>query len=587
MTDQRTIAYFSMEIGHSAKMPTYSGGLGVLAGDTVSAAADLRLPMVAVALLHRKGYFRQRLDHAGVQSEEPQTWPIDEFLTETAARAVVSIEGRPVTVRAWQHSIMGSDGHAIPVIFLDTDLAVNSLWDRTLTDHLYGGNAHYRLCQELILGVGGVRILRALGYNAIDRFHVNEGHAALLMLELLHERMERVGHLDPSATDFEAIRAHCVFTTHTPVPAGHDRFPMADVIRVLDASSVKLLRALDLDEHWLNMTHLALNLSGYVNGVSQQHGNVSRKLFAPHPIDAITNGVHARTWTAPEFAELLDRYIPGWRHDSFSLRHALRIPYLEVWAAHMQAKKRLLDHIKRTTGVRFEPDAFTVGFARRTAAYKRADLLFDDIERLRRIAIAAGPLQLVYAGKAHPHDQGAKDLITRVFHAKDRLRDNINMVYLEDYDIDLCRLMTAGVDLWLNTPEPPLEASGTSGMKAALNGVPSLSVLDGWWVEGCIEGVTGWAIGNDRPDSAEADSRHNTARFLYNKLEYVILPMYYRETPRFVDVMKHSIAINGSYFSTQRMVQDYIVRAYFPPHAEPMEPPAAETKAGTSLAAPV
>ncbi len=567
MTLVPRIAYFSMEIGHSADMPTYSGGLGVLAGDTISAAADVNLPLVAVTLVHRQGYFRQVLDAAGTQTEEADPWPLGEYLRETSARAVVSIEGRPVAIRAWTYDIAGVQGHRVPVILLDTHLPENSEYDRTLTDFLYGGDPHYRLCQEVVLGLGGVRILRALGHHKIQRFHANEGHAALLMVELLMEQLKREGRETPTSADTEAVRSQCVFTTHTPVPAGHDRFPMADVNRVLKGKESALLRTLPCVDDWLNMTQLALHFSHYVNGVSQRHGEVSRQLFPGQPVDAITNGVHARTWVAPAFRELFDRFVPRWLEDPFSLRHALRIPYLKVLAAHNQSKQRLFDYVKAETGVELDLNAFTIGFARRTAAYKRAGLLFDDLDRLRRITKHAGALQLVYAGKAHPHDHGAKELIRTVFHAGKQLENDIRLVYLADYDIDVCRLMTAGVDLWLNTPEPPLEASGTSGMKAALNGVPSLSVLDGWWVEGCIENVTGWAIGTDAMEAHEVPSREATSRFLYDKLEYVILPMYYRESPRYVDIMKHCIAVNGAYFTTRRMVLEYMTRAYLPPPA--------------------
>lgn len=565
MTDYRNIAYFCMEVGLTNEIPTYSGGLGVLAGDTISAAADLKLPFVAVTLLHRNGYFKQVLDSGGGQSEEPQRWVVEEHLQEIPERVTVGIEGRNVDVRAWRYQVKAfGGGHSVPVIFLDTDLPTNTEWDRSLTHHLYGGDAHYRFCQEIILGMGGVRMLRAMGYHQIERFHVNEGHAALLLVELLAERLKRVERPAPNDEDVAYIRQRGVFTTHTPVPAGHDRFPMSDVSRVLEPHGLKLLQGLGIATDVLNMTHLALHLAGYVNGVSLRHGEVSQQLFAPHPIDAITNGVHPKTWVCHQFAELYDRYVPQWKGDSFLLREVLNVPYFEVWSAHRRAKTRLFEHVKRETGVNMEPDVFTIGFARRTAAYKRADLLFDDLPRLRRVVSEAGPLQLVYAGKAHPHDHGAKDLIRRVCSARDQLKMDIKLVYLPDYNMDLCRLMTSGVDLWLNTPEPPLEASGTSGMKAAFNAVPSLSVLDGWWVEGCIEGVTGWAIGPDRMSPQENRDRHGTARFLYDKLEYVILPMYYKDTPRYVNIMKHAVAINGTYFSTHRMVQDYVVRGYYP-----------------------
>lgn len=552
-----------MEIGHCAEIPTYTGGLGVLAGDTIRAGADLNVPMVAVTLLHRRGYFHQLLDANGTQQEEPVNWVVQDFLEETTARASVTIEGRTVHIRAWQYHVSGENGYKVPVYFLDTNLQVNSEWDRTLTDYLYGGDSHYRLCQEMLLGIGGVRILRALGFEQLQRFHVNEGHASLLTLELLSERLRKDNRNDITDEDVQAVRSKCVFTTHTPVPAGHDRFPVEMVTKVLSERMTNLLNKLNCLEGSLNMTHLALRLSGYVNGVSQRHGDVSRKMFSTHAIDSITNGVHAGTWVAPPFQEMFDRYLPQWRQDSFALRRAVMIPSQEIWAAHAHAKRRLLEYVNRETNSGMVADAFTIGFARRAATYKRADLLFDDIQRLKRINREVGPIQIVYAGKAHPHDQGAKDLIRRVFAAKEALKNDIKIAYLVDYDIDICALMTAGVDIWLNTPEPPLEASGTSGMKAALNGIPSLSVLDGWWVEGCIEGVTGWAIGRDDPKTGATSDRKETAELLYDKLEYVVLPTFYQERDRFLDIMRHSISINGSFFSTHRMLQQYVLQAYF------------------------
>jgi starch phosphorylase len=313
-------------------------------------------------------------------------------------------------------------------------------------------------------------------------------------------------------------------------------------------------------EGLLNMTYLALNLSHYVNGVAKKHGEVSSHLFAGYVIDSITNGVHAATWVADSFQRLYDHYIPGWRQDNFSLRYALSIPKPEVWQAHMQAKKQLIHYVNRETNVGMDVDVFTLGFARRATAYKRADLLFTDSERLKRIAAQAGPLQVVYAGKAHPQDQGGKDLIKRIFQAKEVLKRDLKIVYLQNYDMALGKLMTAGVEVWLNTPQPPLEASGTSGMKAALNGVPSLSVLDGWWIEGRIEGITGWAIGED---SQEGGDRSKVVSSLYDKLEHVVLPLFYRERERFLEVMLHAIALNGSFFNTHRMMQQYVLKAYF------------------------
>lgn len=544
-------------------MPTYSGGLGVLAGDTIRSAADLKVPMIAVTLLHRKGYFSQKLDTDGIQTEQPAGWVVEDILEEMSPHAPVIIEGRTVQLRAWRYEVRGIGGFRVPVYFLDSDLSENSDWDRTLTNYLYGGDQHYRLCQEVILGVGGVKMLRALGYDQIERFHLNEGHASLLALELLDEQARSRGSTRINQEDIEAVREQCVFTTHTPVPAGHDQFPLDLVDRVMGRPEISQMEDVFCCDGKLNMTYLALNLNRYVNGVAKRHGEVSRLMFARYNIDAITNGVHALTWTAKPFQELFDRYITGWRQDNFSLRYALSIPKLEIWKAHVQAKMRLIDYVNRKSDATMDQDVLTLGFARRAATYKRADLLFDDIERLKTIASKVGALQIIYGGKAHPRDQGGKDLIRRIFSAKSSLQNEIKIAYLENYDLELGKLVTAGVDLWLNTPEPPLEASGTSGMKAALNGVPSLSVLDGWWIEGHIEGVTGWSIGESDRGTGEGDRRGQDAASLYEKLERTIIPLYYYDRFRFIEVMVHAIALNGSFFNTHRMLQQYVLKAYY------------------------
>jgi len=564
MKEQRTIAYFSMEIGFEAAIPTYSGGLGVLAGDTIRSAADLQVPMVAVTLLHRKGYFHQRLDGSGWQREEPVEWVVENFLKEMLPRASVTIEERKVHIRAWQYQVQGVSGYKVPVYFLDADLPENSEWDRTLTHYLYGGDQHYRLCQEVILGIGGVRMLRALGYDHIERFHMNEGHSSLLILELLDEEAKKARRNRIRLGDLEKVREKCVFTTHTPVPAGHDQFPLDLVNRVLEHSEAILeMRDVFCCEGLLNMTYLALNLSRYINGVAKKHGEVSRLMFAGYTIDAITNGVHAGTWVAKSFQDLYDRHIPSWRQDNFSFRYALNIPKQEVWEAHQQGKRQLIQNVNQKSHIEMEENIFTIAFARRATTYKRGDLFFYDLQQLRNISTKAGKFQVVYAGKAHPQDQGGKELIKRIFQARDLLKSNIQVAYLENYDIELGKMITAGVDLWLNTPQPPLEASGTSGMKAALNGVPSLSVLDGWWIEGHIEGVTGWAIGEHRRENEESGNGSKDASSLYDKLEHIILPLFYRDRDRFVDVMRHSIALNGSFFNTHRMMQEYVLKAYF------------------------
>jgi starch phosphorylase len=518
--------------------------------------------MVAVTLLHRKGYFRQVLDSNGVQSELPDEWPVEKYLAEMPHRVTVLIEGRTVWLRAWRYQVPGDNGHFVSVYFLDSDLEENSSWDRTLTHFLYGGDSRYRLCQEVILGIGGLRMLRALGFENVERFHMNEGHSSLLTVELLEERVALTGREDISDTDIEAVRTRCVFTTHTPVAAGHDRFPPDLVRDVLGGSRLFQIQELALLDGMVNLTYLALNLSRYVNGVARKHGEVSRLLFEEDRIDSITNGIHLATWASEPMQAVFDRHIPGWREDSASLRYVSSIKGEEIWEGHCEAKLRLINRVNRNQAPPFHPEALTIGFARRATAYKRADLIFRSIERLEKMAERFGPIQLVYAGKAHPRDEPGKKLIQHIFQIRKTLSKNVRVTYLPNYDMELGGLMTAGADLWLNTPQAPLEASGTSGMKAALNGVPSLSVLDGWWIEGHIEGVTGWGIGQDHGPAPEDDDGQEDAEALYQKLEEIILPLFYQNRKGYVAVMCHAIALNAPFFNTRRMIGEYVRKAY-------------------------
>jgi starch phosphorylase len=472
---------------------------------------------------------------------------------------VISIEDRKVWVRAWQYCFRGIAGHGVPLLFLDTDMEENDPRDRVLTDHLYGGDDHYRLCQEVVLGFGGVAMLRALGHSSVHVFHMNEGHSALITLALLEEQSGSEAARSISENEIETVRRQCVFTTHTPVPAGHDRFQTSLVHQVLGAARAATLSQMRVMNGELNMTELALRLSGFVNGVSMRHGEVSRDLFPGYDVGAITNGVHAAAWTSAPFCALYDRTLPEWRRDNCYLRYAIGIPIAEIRQAHAQAKKDLLQQIKWLTGTQLDEKVFTLGFARRATSYKRADLLFTDLERLKAVARRVGPFQLVYAGKAHPRDEAGKAIIRRIFEAAAALAHDVRVVYLENYDMALGKLICSGVDIWLNTPLRPQEASGTSGMKAALNGVPSFSVLDGWWIEGHIEGATGWSIGDGR--GTENDSAAE-ALSLYEKLEQVILPLFYNAPDGYVKVMRSAIAMNGSFFNTQRMISQYVRNAY-------------------------
>jgi starch phosphorylase len=556
----RKIAYFSMEIAVDERFPTYSGGLGVLAGDVLRAAADLELPMIGVTLVHRQGYFHQVLDQSGQQHQRSEPWEPEAFLEPVEPAITLSLNNRKLQVRAWRHWIMGVTGYRVPVYLLDTDMPENGGWERTFTNSLYGGDERYRLYQEITLGMGGVQILRAQGLRKNVLFHMNEGHSALLTLALLEERLGRRHVANASTEDVEAIRQQCVFTTHTPVAAAFDQFPLDMTGEALGNDRVTALGLMQgTSAGKLNMTYLGLRCSRYVNGVAMRHGEVSQRMFPDEVVHSITNGVHATTWTSPQFQDLYDRHIPEWRHDNQYLHNAVGIPLNEIRQAHQAAKREMITAISEASGVKLAENVFTLGFARRAATYKRADLIFGNIERLKEVRRRGGPFQIVYGGKAHPSDEEGKAVIRRVFEAARALRDTIPVVYVENYDMHWAKRLLAGVDLWVNNPRQPLEASGTSGMKAALNGVPSLSVLDGWWVEGCYEGVTGWAIGLEKnPDDPSLEMTS-----LYEKLEKQILPAYYDRRQIYANVMRSAMALNGSYFSAQRMVEQYARNAYY------------------------
>ena len=558
---KRNIAYFSMEIGLDFKIATYSGGLGVLAGDTIKSCADLKVPMVAVCLLYKKGHFYQKIDKNGEQSEIANEWDYEKLLTPLNNTVNIELRQRQVKIKAWQYIVKADHGFYIPVIFLDTDLNQNHKDDRHLTHLLYGGDNTYRLLQEAILGIGGVRMLNKLGYTNIKKYHMNEGHSSLLAIELIYRAASamNIKPLDNLPAVRENVKKMCVFTTHTPVPAGHDQFSYDLLEHVFGKNSrIKLLKKLG-GKDMLNMTLIALNLSYYINGVAKEHGKISRGMYPGYPVDSITNGVHTSTWVCSSFSSLYDKYITEWSSDPFSLRYAINIPTEEIWEAHMQAKKELINYVNNYTDNKFSDDVFTIGFARRSTAYKRADLIFHDIERLVNISETKGKMQIIFSGKAHPRDYEGKELIKRIILLSQKLKNRINIIYLQNYDMDLAKKIVSGVDLWLNTPKKPNEASGTSGMKAAHNGVPSLSILDGWWIEGCIENITGWSIGaiDSNPDSDRED-----ANSLYDKLENIILSRFYNERAQWVNNMRYAISINASFFNTHRMVTQYIVSAY-------------------------
>ncbi len=547
----RTVAYFSMEIGLKSSIPTYSGGLGVLAGDILKSAADLGVPIVGVTLLYRKGYFRQSFEEC-LQKALPVEWEPEKELTLLPNEVTVMIEDRIVKVRAWCLELQGRTGFTVPIYFLDTDVEGNTSADRELTWYLYGGDERYRLCQEIILGSGGLRVLRDMGYANIDDYHLNEGHAAFIALELIRE----MGY-----ESYDRVREKGVFTTHTPVSAGHDHFTWDLINRVMDSSMARRLRRMMPTED-VSMTEIALRYSRYINGVSQKHTQVSRAMYGRDDVDCITNGIHTLTWVSPEMEKLFTKHIPGWDNAPERLVKAVQIPVDEIRAAHAPAKKRLLDYVEEKTGKELDPERLTIGFARRVAQYKRADLILRDTARL--VKAAGGKAQFIFSGKAHPNDGPAREILKKLLcEAQNMVGTDITVVFLEDYDMDKAALLVQGVDLWLNNPIRPREASGTSGMKCALNGIPNFSVLDGWWIEGWVEGVTGWSIGpsptetiNDQyDDEVDLDD-------LLDKLEKVIIPTFYDKPEEWGKVMRGAIALNASYFNTHRVVREYCERAY-------------------------
>ena len=549
---EQKIAYFSMEMGLNGSIPNYSGGLGILAGDTLRSSADLKLPLIAVTLVNKKGYFKQELTKDGWQIEHPDEWNPSKFMKLLPGEAKVKVQNRDVKIKAWFYNVLSITGGAIPVLFLDTDLEGNTPEDREITSYLYGGDERYRLKQEIVLGIGGVRILDALNFK-ISRYHMNEGHSSFLALELLRK----------CEMDKEKVRDLCIFTTHTPVEEGHDKFPY-EIVEEIMGDFIPLETLKELGGHdRLNMCRLALNLSGYINGVGKRHRDSSRDMFPGYAINAITNGIHSYTWTCKSFRNIYDKYMLGWANEPELLVRVDIIPDDEIWQAHKEAKKALIDDVNETTNIDMDYDTLTIGFARRATGYKRTNLIFSDLEKLIKIN-KKGKIQLVFAGKAHPRDEGGKRIIQEIFGYIERLKSEIKIVYLEDYNMKLAPKLISGVDVWLNTPLPPFEASGTSGMKAAHNGVINFSVLDGWWVEGWVEGVTGWAIGpQPREKLSEEERKIRELDELYNKLEYIIVPMFYEGRDNWIRMMKNSIGKIAYYFNSHRMMLKYVTEAYF------------------------
>ena len=540
-----TIAYLTAEIGLWSELHTYSGGLGVLAGDHVKSAADANLPLVAISLLYREGYGRQHLDAKGDQSETYA--PIDpaEHLTNTGKTIQLPLNGATLYASIWRTDVVGVSGHVVPVYFLDTFHPNNSADFVGLGARLYGGDDGTRVRQEYLLGVGGVQALQTLGHDFAG-MHLNEGHCTFAMLEMLRQGWTR-----------EELAQRTLFTTHTPVPAGHDRFEWSLVRKVIgdllpDDAQDLVRNAGDSEEaRRCSMSHLAVALSTSVNAVSNLNAQVASTMFGSTHIAPITNGVHHITWTSPQMTGLFDVHLPGWREDPSQLGYAGSLPDDALLEARQANRRMLRELVRVSTGVELEEHRLTIGFARRFATYKRANLVFSDLERLR--AIGADRIQFVFSGKAHPKDEGGKQLIRDIFASAGEVANDIPVAFIENYDMDTGLAMTSGVDIWLNNPIRPLEASGTSGMKAAMNGVPNCSILDGWWPEGCEHGVNGWAIGEAEDDRDDARDAEN----IYNVLEHEVLPLWDEGPQRWAKLMRASIATSAR-FTGARMIADYL-----------------------------
>ena len=543
---QATVAYFSAEIGISPSLHTYSGGLGILAGDHIKAAADLDVNMVAVTLMYKEGYFKQRMDEDGNQTEIYPRFEPDPLLEKLDGTITLPLRGREVHVQVWKYTFLGIGGTPIDILLLDTDVEENAHDDRSITLRLYAGGKDHRILQEAVLGFAGIRALRNLGYKDFSTYHMNEGHCSFLTLELLKE----------FNGDEEEVRKRCHFTTHTPVPAGHDHFAVDRVTRLIgDLLPTNLkLPSMVLNSR-VHMTELGLYFSRSANGVSDLHGVVAREQFPDFKIGHVTNGVFHRFWVGKIFREVFDRNLPGWRQDPSRLLEIDSVPDEELLFAKRGQKKFLLDYANSQSQRALAYKTLTIGFARRAAEYKRARLIFHDKERLIRLA-KGNKVQFVFAGKAHPRDDHGKEILKDIVLQAKELLGDVKIVFLENYNMWLGNLITAGVDVWLNTPLRPNEAAGTSGMKATLNGVPNLSVLDGWWAEACDDGVNGWAIGDADNANDAADADH-----LYRLLEEQVIPTYYDDQTKWLSMIRESIK-TGVQFTGSRMVQDYLEEYY-------------------------
>lgn len=552
LKDQTSIAYISMEIGIDSNIPTYSGGLGVLAGDTVRSAADLEIPMVGICLCYSIGYFYQLFNERGEQKEKEIDWSFFYEFDRVEQPITIKIEDKDVKVSAWLHKSIGRSGHILPIYLLTTDVEGNEPWIKKMTGALYDSTSRWnRIVQEMILGIGSVKLLKALGYNNIQTYHLNEGHGSFAIVELFRE-----------LGDVEKVKEKVVFTTHTPVAAGHDRFYKGLVNQVFINRFPSELNKYAYKDGQLNMTVLGMNLSRYRNGVAKKHGEISRKMFPGYDVDHITNGIHLPFWVSKPIRKMFDRKWPNWKANPRVLENAIELDDLDLFDAHIENKFNLISYQKGHSWNLLDEELITIGFARRMTYYKRPTLLFHDIDRLGKIC--KNNVQIIFAGKAHPKDQIGKDLIKRIFEAGEYLYDNygVKVVLMENYNMDLSHMLVSGVDIWLNTPNRYEEASGTSGMKACLNGVLNLSVLDGWWLEGYkMNPLAGWAIGPDDSDPKASENNWDIdSNYLYEIIENEVTTLWLNHD-EWVFRQKNAISL-AAYFNTHRMVEEYARKSY-------------------------
>jgi starch phosphorylase len=539
-----SVALFSFEVGLTAAMPNYAGGLGILTGDMLKSAADLNLDVVGVSLLYSQGVFQQKIDTQGHQTEFYLDWNPEPLLVLRTETITLHLEQRPVKVKLWEYQLPRQDGKTNSIYFLDTNCPENHPEDRLITSELYPSNKELWLKQQILLGIGGVQALHALGYPVFANYHLNESHDMFVLIEL-HKLFG----------NWQEVKKRAVTTIHTPLPEAHRAIRISHLKKLLDHSYHHLFDDPFFRHDQFNQTEFAIHFSKYANGVAIKHGNTTQKTYPNYQIDAITNGVHPQTWANPHLQKLFDEYLPNWQFNPNVLRLVHKIPPSLLWQAHKQAKRDLINLVYQTTGQTLDSEVFTIGFARRKVAYKRPNFIFSKIDKLNQIAEKYSGLQLVFAGKAWYNDLEGKKLLKQMFQHKAKLSSKIQLVFIPNYNMSVAAKMVAGVDLWLNNPIIPLEASGTSGMKANLNGVPNFSVLDGWWLEGWLEGITGWAIGDESGDVEKEIFD------LYHKLETVILPTYYEQT-QWIQIAANCIGINASQFNTHRVMSDYLTKAY-------------------------